>query len=39
MLTALLRSVFAQESAAKIISRWDDLAVWPAELFPKATEL
>jgi putative transposase len=39
MVTAALRSVFAQESAAEILSRWDDLAASLAERFPKATEL
>ena len=31
MVTAALRSVFAQESAAVILSRWDDLAASLAE--------
>jgi putative transposase len=39
MVTAALRSVFAQESAADILSRWDDLAASLAERFPKAAEL
>jgi len=39
MVTAALRSVFAQESAEEIESRWDDLAASLAERFPKATEL
>ena len=39
MVTAALRSVFAQESAAEILSRWDDLAVSLAERFPRAAEL
>ena len=39
MVTAALRSVFAQESAAEILSRWDDLASSLAERFPKAAEL
>ena len=40
MVTAALRSVFAQESANEILSRWwDDLAASLAERFPKATEL
>jgi len=39
MVTAALRSVFAQENAADILSRWDDLAVSLAERFPKAAEL
>jgi len=39
MVTAALRSVFAQESVAEILSRWDDLAVSLAERFPKAAEL
>ncbi len=39
MVTAVLRSVFAQETAAEILSRWDDLAASLAERFPKAAEL
>lgn len=39
MVTAIQRSVFAQESAAEILSRWDDLASSLAERFPKAAEL
>ena len=39
MVTAALRSVFAQESAAEILSRWDDLASSLAERFQKAAEL
>ena len=39
MVTAALRSVFAQEDAGEILSRWDDLAASLAERFPKATEL
>ena len=39
MVTAALRSVFAQETAAEIESRWDDLAASLAERFPKATAL
>ena len=39
MVTAALRSVFAQESAEEIESRWDDLAASLAERFPRATEL
>jgi putative transposase len=39
MVTAALRSVFAQESAAEIESRWDDLAASLAERFPKAAAL
>ncbi len=39
MVTAALRSVFAQESAAEILTRWDDLAASLAERFPKAAEL
>jgi transposase-like protein len=39
MVTAALRSVFAQENAGDILSRWDDLAVSLAEHFPKAAEL
>ncbi|WP_231598030.1 transposase [Synechococcus sp. CBW1002] len=37
--TAALSSVFAQESAGEILSRWDDLAASLAERFPKADEL
>jgi putative transposase len=39
MVTAALRTVFAQESAAEIESRWDDLAASLAERFPKAAAL
>ena len=39
MVTAALRSVFAQESTAEILSRWDDLATSLAERFPRAAEL
>jgi len=39
MVTAALRSVFAQESAGEIESRWDDLAASLAERFPKAAAL
>ena len=39
MVTAALRSVFAQEKAAEIEARWDDLASSLAERFPKAAEL
>ena len=39
MVTAALRSVFAQESAAEIRSRCDDLFLWLAERFPKAAKL
>jgi putative transposase len=39
MVTAALRSVFAQESAAEILSRWNDLAASPAERFPRAAKL
>jgi putative transposase len=39
MVTAALRSVFAQESAEEIESRWDDLAASLAERFSKATAL
>jgi hypothetical protein len=35
MVTAALRSVFAQETAAEIQYRWDDLAASLAERFPK----
>ena len=31
--------MFAQESAGKILSRWDDLAASLAERFPRAAEL
>ena len=39
MVTAALRSVFAQEKASEIEARWDDLASSLAERFPKAAEL
>ena len=39
MVTAALRSVFAQEKAADIEARWDDLASSLAERFPKAADL
>jgi len=39
MVTAALRSVFAQETAAEIESRWDDLAASLTERFPKAAAL
>ncbi|MEB3331273.1 MAG: transposase, partial [Synechococcaceae cyanobacterium] len=39
MVTAALRSVFAQETAAEIESRWDDLAASLAERLPKAAAL
>ena len=39
MVTAALRSVFAQETASEILSRWDDLATSLAERFPRAAEL
>jgi transposase-like protein len=39
MVTAALRSVFTQENAGDILSRWDDLAVSLAERFPKASKL
>ncbi len=39
MVTADLRPVFAQENAADIEARWDDLASSQAERFPKAAEL
>jgi putative transposase len=39
MVTAVLRSVFAQETAAEIKSCWDDLAASLAERFAKATAL
>ncbi len=39
MVTAALRSVFAQEDASEIESRWEDLAASLAERFPRATEL
>ena len=39
MVTAALRSVFAQETAEEIESRWDDLAASLAERFSKATAL
>jgi transposase-like protein len=39
MVTAALRSVFAQEDAGEILTRWDDLAASLAERFPRAAEL
>ncbi len=39
MVTAALRSVFAQESPEEIGSRWDDLAASLAERFPNAAAL
>ena len=39
MVTAALRSVFAQEDATAILARWDDLATSLAERFPRAAEL
>ncbi|MFN6354741.1 MAG: IS256 family transposase [Cyanobacteriota bacterium] len=39
MVTAALRSVFAQETAEEIASRWDELATSLAERFPKAAAL
>jgi putative transposase len=39
MVTAALRSVFAQEDASEIESRWDDLAASLAERLLRATEL
>jgi putative transposase len=39
MVTAALRSVFAQETFAEIEARWDDLAASLAERFPKAPAL
>ena len=39
MVTAALRSVFAQETAEEIEARWDDLAASLAERFPKAAAL
>jgi transposase-like protein len=39
MVTAALRSVFAQEDTGEILTRWDDLAASLAERFPRATEL
>ena len=39
MVTAALRSVFGQENAGEILSRWDDLAASLVERFPKAAEL
>jgi transposase-like protein len=39
MVTAALRSVFAQETTAEIESRWDDLAISLTERFPKAASL
>jgi putative transposase len=39
MVTAAMRSVFAQETAAEMESRWDNLAASLAERFPKAAAL
>jgi transposase-like protein len=39
MVTAALRSVFAQADAGDILARWDDLATSLAERFPRAAEL
>ena len=39
MVTAALRSVFAQADASEILSRWDDLATSLTERFPRAAEL
>ena len=39
MVTAALRSVFAQGDATGLVERWDDLASSLAERFPKAAEL
>jgi transposase-like protein len=39
MVTAALRSVFAQEGSGEIESRWNDLATSLAERFPKAAAL
>jgi len=39
MVTATLRSMFGQETAAEIESRWNDLAASLAERFPKAATL
>jgi len=39
MVTAALRSVFAEETADEIESRWDDLAASLADRFPKAAAL
>jgi putative transposase len=39
MVTAALRSVFAQEDATEILTRWNDLAASLAERFPRAAEL
>lgn len=39
MVTAALRSVFAQEGASDILARWDDLAGSLVERFPRAAEL
>jgi hypothetical protein len=35
MVTAALRSVFAQETSAEIEARWDDMAASLAERSPK----
>ena len=39
MVTAALRSVFAQEDATSLVERWDDLASSLTERFPNAAEL
>jgi transposase-like protein len=39
MVTAALRSVFAQAEAGDILARWDDLDTSLAERFPRAAEL
>jgi putative transposase len=39
MVTAALRSVFAQEIATEMLTRWDDLTASLADRFPSATEL
>ena len=39
MVTAVLRSLFAQEKSTEIEARWDDLASSLAERFPRAAEL
>ena len=39
MVTAALRGMLAQDTAAEIESRWDDLAASLAERFPKAAAL
>jgi putative transposase len=39
IVTAALRSVFAQEDASETVCRWDEQAASLVERFPRATEL